>query len=114
MKNKFRLIQPIAFFIALFMVVSCDKDFIEEPVDTTGVTDALIFSSRENAQTFVNGILANYKGQYRGVDAGGLYAMYFARAVKGNDIIQDFSFYTFDYGHENREPNYRRTNFTIW
>ncbi|WP_299114255.1 RagB/SusD family nutrient uptake outer membrane protein [uncultured Winogradskyella sp.] len=112
MKNRFKLIRPLAFFFALCMVVSCNEDFVEEPVDTTGVTDQLIFSTRANAQTFVNGILANYKGQYRTVDVGGIYAMYFARAVKGNDIIQDFSWYTFDYGHENREPNFRRTNFT--
>lgn len=110
--NIFRTILSFAVIVMISTVFSCDDDFVEEPTDTTGVTDELIFSTRENAQTFVNGILSNYKGQYGSVDAGGLYAMYFARAVKGNDIIQDLNWYTFDYGHENREPNFRRTNFT--
>ena len=111
--NKLRVLMPLVVMVLAGTMLSCEKDYIEEPSDTTGVTDELIFSSRENVQTFVNGILANYKGQYRGnPDEGGLYAMYFARAVKGNDIIQDVNWYRFDYGHENREPNFRRTNFT--
>ncbi|WP_299557139.1 RagB/SusD family nutrient uptake outer membrane protein [Seonamhaeicola sp.] len=91
---------------------SCSEEFLEEPTDTSGVSTNIIFANADNVQTFVNGILANYKGQYRTVDVGGIYAMYYARAVKGNDLIQAFSWYTFDYGHENREPNFRRTNFT--
>ncbi len=100
--------------IVLVMLFSagCSDDFIEEPTDTTGANSSIIFSDRSNVETFIAGILANYKGQYRNVDNGGLYAMYFARAVKGNDIIQAFSWYTFDYGHENREATFRRTNFT--
>lgn len=95
-----------------FVFTSCSEEFIEEPTDTTGANSGVIFSDRSNVETFIAGILANYKGQYRTVDVGGLYAMYFARAVKGNDIIQAFSWYTFDYGHENREATFRRTNFT--
>lgn len=95
-----------------FIIISCSEEFIDEPQDLSGVNNTLIFSSAQNTQTYVNGILANYKGQYRTVDVGGLYAMYYARAVKGSDIIQAFSWYTFDYGHENREPTFRRTNFT--
>lgn len=91
---------------------SCSKEFVDEPSDQSGTTPVIIFSNRDNVQTFVNGILSNYKGQYRLVDNGGLYAMYFARAVKGDDIIQAVSWYRFDYRHENREPNFRRTNFT--
>ena len=117
MKNIFESLrkQQFRFIMAgllMFVLSSCSEEFIDEPVDTSGVNDAVIFSSRDNVQTFVNGILSNYKGQYGTVDAGGLYAMYFARAVKGNDIIQAFNWYTFDYGHENREPTFRRTNFT--
>lgn len=93
-------------------LVSCSEDFINDPIDTTGANSGVIFSDRSNVETYIAGILANYKGQYRTVDVGGLYAMYFARAVKGNDIIQAFSWYTFDYGHENREATFRRTNFT--
>lgn len=107
--------MPLVVFAMAALLVSlnsCSEEFVDEPVDTSGVTDSAIFANRNNVQTFVNGILANYKGQYRTVDVGGLYAMYFARAVKGDDIIQAVSWYRFDYGHENREPNFRRTNFT--
>jgi hypothetical protein len=111
-KNSWKL--PFAILTTVVLLASlssCSEEFVDEPVDTSGVTDNAIFANRNNAQTFVNGILSNYKGQYRTVDVGGLYAMYFARAVKGNDIIQGVSWYRFDYGHENREPNFRRTNF---
>ncbi len=102
------------FLLMLFVLgfTSCSEEFLDSPKDTTGVNSDLIFSERSIAQSYVSGILANYKGQYRTVDVGGLYAMYFARAVKGNDLIQAVSWYTFDYGHENREATYRRTNFT--
>ncbi|AJR04710.1 RagB/SusD family nutrient uptake outer membrane protein [Siansivirga zeaxanthinifaciens] len=112
-KNSWKL--PFVFLTMVVLIASlssCSEEFVDEPTDTSGVTDNIIFANRNNAQTFVNGILANYKGQYGSVDAGGIYAMYFARAVKGNDIIQGVSWYRFDYGHENREPNFRRTNFS--
>lgn len=104
--------RSLVVLMVMFSLGSCSEDFLEEPVDTTGANSGVIFSDRSNVETYIAGILANYKGQYRTVDVGGLYAMYFARAVKGNDIIQAFSWYTFDYGHENREATFRRTNFT--
>ncbi|GFD75314.1 membrane protein [Tenacibaculum sp. KUL113] len=92
---------------------SCSDEYLDAPKDNTGVTGELIFSESSITQSFVSGILANYKGQYQGnPDAGGLYAMYFARAMKGNDLIQRTTHFQFDYAHENREATYRRTNFT--
>lgn len=112
-KNSWKLSFTILTMVVLLASLSsCSEEFVDEPVDTSGVTDNAIFANRNNVQTFINGILSNYKGQYGTVDVGGLYAMYFARAVKGNDIIQGVSWYRFDYGHENREPNFRRTNFS--
>ncbi|TBN13687.1 RagB/SusD family nutrient uptake outer membrane protein, partial [Hyunsoonleella pacifica] len=105
-------LKMILMAILLISLNSCSEEFVDEPRDTSGVNDVTIFSNKDNAQTFINGILANYKGQYRTVDVGGLYAMYYARAVKGDDIIQAISWYRFDYGHENREPAFRRTNFS--
>ncbi|GGD20807.1 RagB/SusD family nutrient uptake outer membrane protein [Hyunsoonleella pacifica] len=107
---------PLSMIIIVLFLInlnSCSEEFVDEPKDNSGVTGNIIFSNRDNIQVFINGILSNYKGQYRAnPDEGGIYSMYFARAVKGNDIIQAFTFYTFDYGHENREPNFRRTDFT--
>ncbi len=112
-KESWKLsLRVISMMILLVSLNSCSEEFVDEPQDNSGVTDVTIFSNKANVQNFVNGILANYKGQYRTVDVGGLYAMYFARAVKGNDAIQAVSWYRFDYGHENREPGFRRTNFT--
>ncbi|WP_420551310.1 RagB/SusD family nutrient uptake outer membrane protein [Tenacibaculum aiptasiae] len=102
------------FLVVLFtsVLTSCSDEFLDAPKDNSGVNDALIFSDRNITQTFISGILANYKGQYGRPDAGGIYSIYFARAVKGNDLIQGPSWYTFDYGHENREAGFRRTNFS--
>lgn len=99
-------------FSLSFLLVSCSEEFIEEPSDVSGVVTSVIFENRANLETFEAGFLANYKGQYQTVDVGGIYAMYFARAMKGDDIIQGVSWFRFDYGHENREPNFRRTNFS--
>ena len=93
--DRFSAITCIMLMVMALSLVSCSEDFIEEPTDTTGVNSGVIFSDRGNVENYIAGILANYKGQYRAVDVGGLYAMYFARAVKGNDIIQAFSWYTF-------------------
>ena len=110
--NNLKISSSIMIVLVMLFSAGCSDDFIDEPTDTTGANSSVIFSDRSNVETYIAGILANYKGQYRNVDNGGLYAMYFARAVKGNDIIQAFSWYTFDYGHENREAAFRRTNFT--
>lgn len=99
----------LAFLILQFS--SCSKEFLDEPKNTAGITEDLVFNSREVTESFIAGILGNYKGQYASVDTGGLYSLYFARAIKGNDLIQANNWYTFDYAHQNREPTFRRVNF---
>ncbi len=105
---------------------SCSKDFLDEPKNTAGLPESVVFSDREIVQSFVTGIYARYKGQWdddltddglpggsnSNPDTGGLYAMYFARTIKGNDLIQAPSWFLFDYAHENRSPTFRRTSFT--
>lgn len=122
MKTYFNSIK--VFFLTLILAItsSCSKDFLDEPQNTAGLPESIVFSDREIVQSFVTGIFDRYKSQWDddladGVnnsdpDTGGLYAMYFARAIKGNDLIQGPSLFTFDYAHENREPTYRRTSFT--
>ncbi|REG88775.1 RagB/SusD family nutrient uptake outer membrane protein [Winogradskyella sediminis] len=117
MKNKLKLKNALSYrFIALSLMLltfaSCSKDYLEEPDNTAGLTEDVVFSSRQVTESYIAGILANYKGQYQGSpDAGGIYSLDYARVVKGNDVIQGVSHYRFDYNHENREPNYRRTQF---
>ncbi|MBC3758087.1 RagB/SusD family nutrient uptake outer membrane protein [Hyunsoonleella sp. SJ7] len=101
---------------------SCSKEFLDEPRNTAGLPESVVFSDREIVQSFVSGIYARYKGQWdddltdgvnnSNTDTGGLYAMYYARTVKGNDVIQAPSWFLFDYAHENRSPTFRRTSFT--
>ncbi|MDO5971297.1 RagB/SusD family nutrient uptake outer membrane protein [Flavivirga aquimarina] len=112
-------------FLLVFITTilfSCSKDFLDEPQNTAGLPENVVFSDREIVQSFVTGIYDRYKGQWdndltdgvnnSSVDTGGLYAMYFARTVKGNDLIQAPSLFRFDYAHDNKQPTYRRTNFT--
>ena len=111
-QTKFSLYSVLYLLIFAFAFASCSDEYLDQPEDKSGVNGTLIFSERSITESFVAGILANYKGQYQGSpDAGGLYSMYFARAVKGTSLIQNTR-YRFDYAHENREPNYRRPNFT--
>lgn len=114
--------SSIILLLLALTVFSCSEDFLEEPKNTSGINENVVFTSPEIVQAFITGIYANYKGQWdddisdgvnnSNVDTGGLYAMYFARTIKGNDLIQAQSWFGFDYAHENREPNYRRTIFT--
>ena len=110
--NNFKVKQ---FFYCLMLAITffgCSNEYIDEPSDTQGLPENVVFENRAIAESYINGIYAIYKGQYRTVDVGGLYAMYFARAVKGSNLVQGLNWFRFDYGHENREPNFRRTSFT--
>ena len=116
MKNRLNFKKSIDYrFVVLLLAMvslgSCSNDFLEEPKNTSGLTESVVFSSRQVTESFIAGIYANYKGQYDRVDSGGLYSLDFARVMKGNDLIQANAWYGFDYAHENREPNFRRTNF---
>ncbi len=119
MKNKLNLKSTFIFlFTAFALITSCSKEFLEEPTNSDGVSEDVVFADRTIVEAYVTGILRNFRAQYpttddgdSATDTGGLYSLYFARTVKGNDLIQGSSWYRFDYGHENREPNYRRTIF---
>ncbi|MAB47365.1 MAG: hypothetical protein CMC05_01930 [Flavobacteriaceae bacterium] len=110
-------LYTILSFMMIVITTACSNDYLDEPENNSGITEDVVFNSRENAQLFVSGILSNYKGQYSdanspaAADAGGLYSLYMARAVKGKDLIQGGFPYNFDYEHGNREPNFRRVLF---
>lgn len=97
--------------LALVFATSCSDDFLDEPKDESGLVAGVVFSNRTLADAYVNGIMKRYRGQYTSTDSGGLYSLFFARSIKGNDLIQADNWYGFDYANENREPNYRRTVF---
>lgn len=96
----------------LLFSLGCEKEFLQEPAPTTTVTSDVIFGSRTGAEAFISGILRLLRAQYTATDTAGLNSIYYARTVKGNDIIQGPTWFTFDYENENREPTYRRVSFT--
>lgn len=97
-------------FLVALMTIGCEKDFLNDPKPTSSVSDVTVFGSRAGAEALLSGIQRNFRRQFTRTDAGGVYTLYFARTVKGNDFIQN-SWYNFDYDNDNREPNYTRTKF---
>ena len=111
MKNNLIKNKILLLFTSFMLLNSCSEEFLQEPKNTNGVTADVVFSDRSILESYITGILRNFRSQYTTVDTGGLYALYYARTIKGNDLIQSPSWYRFDYGHENREPSFRRTIF---
>jgi len=110
MKNIFSKI--LVSLVACFMLIGCSDEFLDEPKPTKGVTESVVFSSRKGVEAFISGIMRRFRGQYTATDAAGVNSIFFARSVKGNDIIQANNWFGFDYANDNREPTYRRTSFT--
>lgn len=109
--KKILIKLSILYFAALF-VVSCGKDFLNDPAPTDSVTSETIFGSRAGAEAFISGILRRFRTQYDSTDSAGVNSIFYARSVKGNDVIQKATWFLYDYANDNREPTYRRTNFT--
>ncbi|WP_170309826.1 RagB/SusD family nutrient uptake outer membrane protein [Seonamhaeicola maritimus] len=97
--------------LAVFTFVGCSEEFLDDPKNTDGVTADVVFGDKATVEAFITGIFRLFRRQYTSVDSAGLQSIYFARTIKGNDLIQAPSWYLFDYAHENREPTYRRTVF---
>ena len=109
MKKIFYLITACVVFST---TLSCGNDFLDEPKPTDQVTDATVYGSVEGATAYMAGIIRRTRGQYTSTDSGNLGSMFFARTVKGNDIIQANNWFGSDYDNNNREPTYRRTIFS--
>ena len=108
-KNNLNLLLLLFLTCSL---ISCNEEFLNDPQPTDAVTSSVIFGSREGANAFVSGIMRNFRSQFTATDAAGVNSIYYARTVKGNDIIQRATWFSFDYGNENREPTYRRVAFS--
>jgi len=107
-----KYISKISLILVLFIALSsCNEDFLDDPKPTSSVTGATIYGSREGAEAFLSGIHRRLRAQFTATDAAGINSIYFARVMKGNDIIQAPNWFGFDYENANREPTYRRTRF---
>lgn len=104
--------QTSLLVISFLFFSGCEKGYLDEPKPTESVNSSVIFESADGAEAFMSGILRVSRSQYERTDAGGLYSMYFARVVKGNDLILGQQWYLFDYENDNREPTYTRTIFS--
>ncbi|MDX6746710.1 RagB/SusD family nutrient uptake outer membrane protein [Polaribacter sp. PL03] len=108
-KFNFKLLFILSLTFSMF---SCGDEFLNDPQPTDSVTSAVIFGSRAGADAFVSGIMRTFRGQFTSTDAAGLNSMYYARTVKGNDVIQRATWFLNDYANDNREPTYRRSSFS--
>lgn len=111
MKKYFK---KFLFLLTTVLVLGgCSEDFLEDPQPAGVVSEDVVFNSREGVEAYISGIHRRARGQFTsGHDAGGINSVYFARSAKGNDVIIGTSWFSFDYDQDNREPTYRRTNFT--
>ena len=82
------------------LFLGCEKGYLDEPKPTQSVNEAVIFESRDGVTAFISGILRETRGQFERTDSGGLYSMYFARVVKGNDLVLGYQWYLFDYENQ--------------
>ena len=98
--------------LSLIILKGCEKGYLDQPKPTESVNASVIFESRDGVDAFMSGILRQSRGQFERTDAGGLYSMYFARVVKGNDLVLGFQWYLYDYENDNSEPTYTRTKFS--
>lgn len=108
---KTSIVTQLVVLIGASFLLGCQDDFLEEPKETSAVSPDVVFTSLEGTQALMAGILRRSRTQFSSTDTGGLYSIFYARTVKGNDIIQRASWYGFDYDNDNREPGYRRTTF---
>ncbi|RBW61375.1 RagB/SusD family nutrient uptake outer membrane protein [Tenacibaculum sp. E3R01] len=110
MKNN--LTRFVTLLVVAIAMVSCNDDFLNDPKPTASVTNEVVFGSRAGADAYVSGIMRRFRGQFTSTDAAGVNSIYYARTVKGNDLIQRSTWFRFDYENDNREPTYRRTVFS--
>jgi hypothetical protein len=110
MKKIFIKISTVIFIFAF--LTACEDDFVNEPAPTDQVGENVIFGSRTGADAYISGIMRRFRTQFDATDSAGLNSIYYARTVKGNDLIQRNTWFTYDYENDNREPTYRRVRFT--
>ena len=107
--------KKILISIALFsiLIISCEKDYLNEPKPTSAVSSSVVFTSKDGVNAFISGILRASRLELNldRLDTGGLPSLYFARTVKGNDLVLGVQWYGFDYNNDNRDPTDKRTVF---
>lgn len=109
MKNIY--LKTVLIILITFNTTSCDKEFLEEP-KSTGIAPTVIFASLEGMQAHISGMVRWLRSYWIGIDSSALNSIYYARAVKGNDLINRTTWFQYDYENSYREPTWQRTKFT--
>ena len=86
---------------ATLTIYSCSDSFVDDPAPVDGVSEALVFSSRQMVDSFIAGMGRRIRAQFQDTGNNGINGMYYARVVKGNDVIQRRTWFTFDYENDN-------------
>lgn len=109
-----KYIYKLAAICLLSATLGCSDKFLDEPAPTDQVSTAVIFGSTTGVEAYISGIMRRFRGQFwRGAhDAGGLNSVYYARTVKGNDIVQARSWFFRAYERIDGDPTRRRIRFT--
>lgn len=111
-------IKPIVFLllIAATFMVGCKKEFLDDPKPASSLASPDVFASEAGVRAYFNGIYRRMRVQYGTTfDVFGIAHVNLAREVKGLDVVLPAgaaAWFGFDYTHDNREPTFRRTNFT--
>jgi starch-binding outer membrane protein, SusD/RagB family len=111
-------IKQIVFFLLVISTFlgGCKKDFLEEPKPASSLASTDVFASEEGVRSYFNGIYRRMRIQYGTTfDVFGIAHVNLAREVKGLDVVLPAgagAWFGFDYTHDNREPIFRRVNFT--
>lgn len=112
--NIFKVGNAVAALSLVVLLGGCSKDFLNDPKPATSISATDVYASQEGVRAYFNGLYRELRTQWgSSTDAWGITAVNLAREVKGMDVsLPDGNWYNFDYEHDNREPNYRRTVFT--
>lgn len=110
---KININRMMFLLLTVLVLGGCSDDYLNDPAPAGVVSEDVVFNSRDGVEAFISGIHRRARGQFTtGHDAGGINSIFHARTVKGNDLINGTSWFSFDYDQDNREPTYRRTVFS--
>lgn len=104
--------KKIILLFTLCAVASCSEGFLDSPKPQDTVSPSVIYSNKEAAQSAMSGILRESRGQFLRTDAANIGSIFYARSLKGNDVISAPAWFLNDYSQDNRQPTYVRTEFT--
>lgn len=110
--NYLKRFSILLIMLGFFIISSCSEEWLDEPKNTSGLPTDVIYNDPGNVEAFINGIMYNVNGIHYTVDSAGLNSIYFARTMRGNDLINSTSWYASDYEWSNRLSNTTRSWFT--